>query len=441
MGRISMPQGKGSQLHNKREYDRIGKPLPENIDPSRTDENVTVIDIPIREAYDQIFGVALREYNANQTRADRRIPDYIAHLQNSKNGEKLFYEDIIQWGSKSDFSNHPELREVAKKALYKYATTFQERNPNLRLIGAYIHMDEASPHLHLDYIPTATGYKNGLRIRNSLDRAMKEMGIKPDGTESRKNNATKVWKERERAVFGSICRSLGLTVEAERPGHDKQLTPAEYADIARRAEAEARVKASTIVIEAQETAKAQANGIIAGAQEKASQTLIEASTSVEQIKADIEPLKTEYETKKAFVVAVAEASKPDVLYPDGVSVTKKGVINRREYVQVPQSLWKDRTLVYKAHESMVSERKKLDQEWRKFHDSASGKTLANMRDTNAKLEMENLRLKNDLQKSKSDLQRLQEKINLFFRKLPEDLKDRVQRIWSAISAPFRGQSL
>lgn len=107
------------------------------------------------------------------------------------------------------------MRERAKKALVQYVKSFEERNPNLRIIGAYIHMDEASPHLHLDYVPVAHGYSRGLSTRNSLDRAMKEMGFAPEN-ESRKNNATKLWKENERSVFGEICRNMGLEVEAER---------------------------------------------------------------------------------------------------------------------------------------------------------------------------------------------------------------------------------
>ena len=215
MGRVSMPQGKGSQTHNRREYGKIGRAVPDHIDVSRSHENVTLIDMDIRDAYQGIFGKALAEYNSKQKRADRKIHDYCDHVRKSKNGEKLFYEDVVQWGSKEDFQNSPETRQKACEALIEYASTFEARNPNLRLVGAYIHMDEASPHLHLDYVPTATGYKSGLAVRNSLDRAMKEMGFVPT-KESRQNNATKLWKENERAVFAEICRSKGLEVEAER---------------------------------------------------------------------------------------------------------------------------------------------------------------------------------------------------------------------------------
>lgn len=228
MGRVSMPQGKGSQMHNRREYEKYGKPTPDNIDVSKSHENITLVDRDIKEAYREIFGEALDKYNAKQKRADRKIEDYCDHIKKSKNGEKLFYEDVVQWGSKDDFQN-PQTRERAKEALVKYVEGFEERNPNLKLIGAYIHMDEASPHLHLDYVPVAHGYSRGLSTRNSLDKAMKEMGFAPEN-ESRKNNATKLWKESERSYFGEICRSMGLEVEMERQSTRKNLSVEEYKD-------------------------------------------------------------------------------------------------------------------------------------------------------------------------------------------------------------------
>lgn len=229
MGRISMPQGKGSQLHNRRDYEKIGRSMPENIDQSKSSENITLVDRDLREAYKEIFGNALKEYNDKQKRSDRRIEDYYDHIQKSKNGEKLFYEDVVQWGSKDDFINNPEMKKKALDALVEYVTGFEQRNPNLKLIGAYIHMDEASPHLHLDYVPVATGYSRGMTVRNSLDKAMKEMGFQPV-KESRKNNATKLWKENERAVFGEICRNHGLEVEAERKARGS-LSVEEYKEL------------------------------------------------------------------------------------------------------------------------------------------------------------------------------------------------------------------
>lgn len=227
MGRISMPQGKGSQLHNRREYEKIGREIPDNIDVNLSCENITLVDCDIKKAYEEIFGKVLQEYNSRQKRADRKIDNYYEHIKKSKNGEKLFYEDVLQWGKKEDFENDPLLREKAKNALIRYAEGFQERNPNLIVIGAYIHMDEASPHLHLDYVPIAHGYTRGLKTRNSLDKAMKEMGFVPE-KESRVNNATRLWKESERAYFGEICRNIGLDVEIERKSTRGSLSVAEY---------------------------------------------------------------------------------------------------------------------------------------------------------------------------------------------------------------------
>lgn len=222
-----MPQGKGSQLHNRRDYEKIGKEFPDNIDQNLTEQNITIVDKDIREAYQEFFGEALQEYNQKQKRADRKIEDYYEHISKSKNGEKLFYEDILQWGKKEDFQDNPELKEIAKECLKEYAETFEKRNPNLKLIGAYIHMDEVSPHLHLDYVPVAHGYSRGLKTRNSLDKAMKEMGFQPE-KESRKNNATRLWKDNERQYFGDLCRNRGLEVEEERHYDRKSLSVEEY---------------------------------------------------------------------------------------------------------------------------------------------------------------------------------------------------------------------
>lgn len=128
MGRVSMPQGKGSQLHNRREYEKIGKPIPDNIDVSKSSENITLVDKDIKQAYQEIFGEALEKYNAKQKRADRKIEDYCDHIKKSKNGEKLFYEDVVQWGSKEDFQK-PEMRERAKD---KQIADLQTENASLR---------------------------------------------------------------------------------------------------------------------------------------------------------------------------------------------------------------------------------------------------------------------------------------------------------------------
>ena len=225
MGSISMPQGRGNRQHNLRNYGE-GK-LPSNVDASRTEQNIVWKDETTAHAYHRIFDDAVSEYNAKQKRKDRQIKDYRTHILNSKNGEKEFYEDVLQWGKQEDFIEHPEWRDIAKKCLLEYIEGFEDRNPGLELIGAYIHMDEASPHMHFDYIPVAEGYKNGLQKRNSLDRAMRnliavrtgsEYSPRPDEKDASgkcTDNATKQWKEMERAHFRRICIRRGLAVDGE----------------------------------------------------------------------------------------------------------------------------------------------------------------------------------------------------------------------------------
>lgn len=225
MGSISMPQGRGNRQHNLRNYGE-GK-LPSNVDASRTEQNIVWKDETIVQAYHRIFDDAVAEYNAKQKRKDRQIKDYRTHILNSKNGEKEFYEDVLQWGKQEDFIEHPEWREIAKECLLEYIKGFEDRNPGLELIGAYIHMDEASPHMHFDYIPVATGYKTGVQKRNSLDRAMRnliavrtgsEYSPRPDEKDASGkciDNATKQWKEMERAHFRKICIRRGLAVDGE----------------------------------------------------------------------------------------------------------------------------------------------------------------------------------------------------------------------------------
>lgn len=268
MGSISMPQGKGSQMHNRRAYQE--NEWPEHVDQSRTRENVVIRDENLPDAYNRIFGKSINDYNAKQKRDDRKIPDYLDKIRKSKNGEKPFYEDILQWGKRDDFIADPSLREKAKSALIEYAETFQKRNPNLQLIGAYIHMDEASPHLHFDYIPVASGYSRGMQLRNSLDKALKQQGISPqqmDKAEGRKNNRTMAWKARERAAFAEICRERGLVVdperESDRPNKDVPEYKAMMDEIAAEKEQERAKMAQELAEEMQRKRQAQAKALAA----------------------------------------------------------------------------------------------------------------------------------------------------------------------------------
>ncbi len=208
---ISFPKGRGHLTHNNREF------ISQNVVAERTSWNQTYQMESLETAYEKCFGEALRKYNTVQKRKDRQKENYLKEIEHSRNGEKPFYENIVQIGKKTDtpvVNEKGELTEDAKVAiqvLEQYAKTFQDRNPNLYLFNCVLHLDEATPHLHIDYIPVAHGYKKGLETRNSLTKAFQEMGFAK--AVSKKQNETMAWQERERTYLTELCREHGIEIE------------------------------------------------------------------------------------------------------------------------------------------------------------------------------------------------------------------------------------
>ena len=121
-----------------------------------------------------MFDDAVERYNAKQTRADRCIDDYYEKIRTGKQ-EKLFKEVIFQVGKMENMSSVSEDGQLAAKVLDEFMLSFQERNPNLKVFSAHLHMDEATPHLHVDFIPYITGSKRGLDTRVSLKQALADL--------------------------------------------------------------------------------------------------------------------------------------------------------------------------------------------------------------------------------------------------------------------------
>lgn len=152
-----------------------------------------------------------------QRKSVRTGENYLKEIENSGNKEKTFYENIVQIGKKEDTpvvdadGNLTEEAKVAIEILEQYAKTFQERNPNLYLFNCVMHLDEATPHLHIDYIPVAHGYKTGMETRNSLTKALQQMGFAK--AVSKKENETVAWQQRERSYLTELCREKGIDIE------------------------------------------------------------------------------------------------------------------------------------------------------------------------------------------------------------------------------------
>ena len=214
---ISAMRGKGSLTHNRRDF------IAENVDSSRTPLNVEYRNEDIRAVYHELFDDALARYNEKQTRKDRIIGDYYEKIRTGKQ-EKPFEELIIQIGNKDDMNASSENGQLARQMLDEYMQSFQQRNPTLRVFSAHLHMDEATPHLHIDFIPFTTGSKRGLKTRVSLKKALEALGF-TGGTKS--HTELNQWIESEKQVLASIMARH--TIEWEQKGtHEEHLSVLDY---------------------------------------------------------------------------------------------------------------------------------------------------------------------------------------------------------------------
>ena len=197
---ISAMVGKGSITHNNRDF------IAENVDGERTKNNITYCNEKIQDLYHELFDEALQKYNEKQTRSDRVIADYYEKIRTGKQ-EKPFHEIILQIGDKDTMGAETENGEQAKKILDRYMHDFEKRNPNLRVFSAHLHMDEATPHLHIDFIPFTTNSKRGLETRVSLKKALEAQGFIGG---SRSDTEWNQWVASEKEVLSQIMLEHGI---------------------------------------------------------------------------------------------------------------------------------------------------------------------------------------------------------------------------------------
>ena len=214
---ISAMRGKGSLTHNRRDF------IAENVDSSRTPLNVEYRNEDIRAVYHELFDDALAHYNEKQTRRDRVIDDYYEKIRTGKQ-EKPFEELIIQIGNKDNMNASSENGQLARQMLDEYMQSFQQRNPTLRVFSAHLHMDEATPHLHIDFIPFTTGSKRGLETRVSLKKALEELGF-AGGTKS--HTELNQWIEAEKQALASIMARHDIEWE-QKGTHEEHLSVLDY---------------------------------------------------------------------------------------------------------------------------------------------------------------------------------------------------------------------
>ena len=227
--RISHCQGRGSLTHNNRKFNA------KNVDDTRTKDNIVFVQQPIEEAYEHLFGAAVERYNARQKRADRKIKtSYYEHTFKRKISQtvvtaadkrKSFSEDVVQIGDMKNTGVGTPDAEIATACLTEYMQGFQQRNPNFYVFNAVLHLDEATPHLHIDYIPVGH-YKMGVDTQNGIAQALKEMGYG-----SGKDTISR-WREAECKVLTEICARHGIQIAAPEKSRGS-LTVEQYKEYAK----------------------------------------------------------------------------------------------------------------------------------------------------------------------------------------------------------------
>ena len=219
--------GKGSLNHNSRKFHA------KNTDPNRTHWNVEYCNEDIKDVYHELFDDALKRYNDKQTRKDRKIDDYYEKIRSGKQ-EKLFHEVILQIGDKDNMRSETMEGQLAAKILDEYMKGFQERNPTLRVFAAHLHLDEATPHLHIDFIPYVTGSKRGLDTRVSLKQALSSLGFKGG---SRSETELNQWVQSEKQKLAMVMREN--EIEWDQKGtHEQHLSVLDYKKKVREQEVE-----------------------------------------------------------------------------------------------------------------------------------------------------------------------------------------------------------
>ena len=215
---ISIMTGKGSVNHNDRKF------TAENVDKERTQNNITYCNENIRTVYHKLFDDAVKRHNERQTRSDRQITNYYKKISQESKQEKPFQEIIVQIGDKDNMGAMTENGRLAKKILDEYMKGFQDRNPNLYVFSAHLHMDEATPHLHIDFVPFTTGSKRGLDTRVSMKGALKQQGFIGTG---RSDTERAQWAESEKEALSKIMLSHGIEWE-QKGTHEKHKTVSEF---------------------------------------------------------------------------------------------------------------------------------------------------------------------------------------------------------------------
>lgn len=341
-----------------------------------------------RDAYERLFGQAVKDYNEKQTRADRKIENYYNKIHESKQ-QHTVYEMIVQVGSKQN----PLSPEESKEILREYFDSWNDRNPNLELIGAYYHPDEkGGVHLHADYVPYAD-YEKGMSRRTGLNKALESQGFEKKG----KATPQIQWERSENDYLERLCRDRGH--EVEHPERDKSPEQKREHEETRIYQANRDLDKREKEVSAKEREQARKGRALAK-QEKdlaeSRQTLNKDIKTVEAERDRVEAVKSQIRADKSVIEQTREAAdriqnirpaeRMEVPEPAGRNI-HKGYYTREQVEALTKEVnhWREMTRAVEKGREVSSLDERLEQASRQANQNIKDKTIDRLQEENKRL--------------------------------------------------------
>lgn len=339
MPTASIAKGRGYLNHNDRSINRVSE---KSWDPELSRNNIICRNIPIQDAYEQLFGKALSEYNQRQidvNHPERQIKNYYEHISRSKQ-EKSFYEFVVAFGSMDD--KDTDIYPALQRCLSTYVVDFEERNPNFKVFQKIVHLDEKGiDHAHIDFIPVSTHNKRGLSVKNSFRGALKEMGYTG-------KTAFLDWRRSEEKYMAEIMERYGLKFERG-SGRDEHLNVRQYQAEAREINRLAQQKLKNMELPSIPEPEIKTNPITK-------------SESVKLSKAEFDNIKQVIDYQQTQITSL-EAQKSDLSAKLKNVESKLDIARKKPYMRENGTLTKNLEIESNLSEELTKKYEKLNNQY------------------------------------------------------------------------------
>lgn len=404
MPTASIAKGRGYLNHNDRSINRVSE---KSWDPELSRNNIICRNIPIQDAYEQLFGKALSEYNQRQidvNHPERQIKNYYEHISRSKQ-EKPFYEFVVAFGSMDD--KDTDIYPALQRCLSTYVVDFEERNPNFKVFQKIVHLDEKGiDHAHIDFIPVSTHNKRGLSVKNSFRGALKEMGYTG-------KTAFLDWRRSEEKYMAEIMERYGLKFERG-SGRDEHLNVRQYQAEAREINRLAQQKLKNMELPSIPEPEIKTNPITK-------------SESVKLSKAEFDNIKQVIDYQQTQITSL-EAQKSDLSAKLKNVESKLDIARKKPYMRENETLTKNLEIESNLSEELTKKYEKLNNQYIDLF-----KGYKKLEKENNSLHKEN----NDLKKENSSLFRKIRELEMKISTITQDFYYKLTDAYVSIKISFK----